>query len=158
MNESGELTVEAFTSRTSPQENQCPICLNQYHNEDCSILTKFNHEMGRECLQTWLSEDNITCPICRQNLLERADFVPEPCRKYFHDLEYVVKRALQLDPEASRYAQEGMLRVCSWEFGAFILQLEDLVIASETAMTRMKLSVGIRDDEKFFSIKHHHDH
>jgi len=55
-------TIIVFTEL---QDNICSICLDDFKNED--ILNKLNcdHMFHKNCLGSWLNDNNISCPLCR---------------------------------------------------------------------------------------------
>lgn len=48
----------------------CVICLESFNTgESCQILPLCNHLFHSYCIKHWL-EDNVTCPVCRNCLIE----------------------------------------------------------------------------------------
>ena len=45
----------------------CSIC---YNTEDTVLIaSQCNHVFHRECIDLWISDDHMMCPVCRRNLL-----------------------------------------------------------------------------------------
>ena len=50
----------------------CPVCLQGYEKED-SLHLYCGHAFHHTCIQRWLiHSDKLTCPICRDSLLDRV--------------------------------------------------------------------------------------
>lgn len=60
--------VSIFNDSAYQQNNDCPICLNKYINNDKLVMTKCKHQFHIRCINIWL-KDNITCPLCRYLLI-----------------------------------------------------------------------------------------
>lgn len=48
-------------------ENECPICLEQYTNNELFYL-ECNHKYHKNCIYDWINKNinsDITCPLCR---------------------------------------------------------------------------------------------
>lgn len=65
------LPIEEFNKYPVHKANQndhnkeCYICLDKYiENEELTTLP-CNHVFHKQCIQTWLCNEHITCPICR---------------------------------------------------------------------------------------------
>ena len=50
---------------TELQDNICSICLDDFKNEEIINKLKCNHIFHRDCLGTWLNDNNDSCPLCR---------------------------------------------------------------------------------------------
>jgi hypothetical protein len=44
---------------------QCSICLENYVDESKVRVLLCKHVYHKDCIDTWLSEHNVTCPLCR---------------------------------------------------------------------------------------------
>lgn len=49
---------------TIDTNEECPIC---FETKDDNIMTECQHIFCKECIQTWMSE-NQTCPLCRETI------------------------------------------------------------------------------------------
>ena len=54
-----------------PQGSDCPICLSEYHSaaDDYPVQLPCQHNVGKQCIQKWLSPDGSGanhCPLCRR--------------------------------------------------------------------------------------------
>lgn len=66
----------------------CSICFVNLNNEktNTTTITSCHHLFHDDCLQSWLSYGNITCPICRCYVFD-DDFV-DFVHMFHYDLEY----------------------------------------------------------------------
>ncbi|KAF8083541.1 hypothetical protein N665_0766s0001 [Sinapis alba] len=56
-------------SITDNQENEtCTVCFGNYHNETYLCSIPCGHTFHFRCISQWL-RTNISCPVCRDNLL-----------------------------------------------------------------------------------------
>ncbi|EOY23826.1 Uncharacterized protein TCM_015599 [Theobroma cacao] len=47
----------------------CAVCLNYIEKSDeIKELSNCSHVFHRECLDTWINKDQVTCPLCRSTL------------------------------------------------------------------------------------------
>ena len=44
----------------------CSICLNEEVEGDKQCITGCNHNFCLDCINRWLNQGNITCPMCRE--------------------------------------------------------------------------------------------
>ncbi|XP_065858970.1 brassinosteroid-responsive RING protein 1-like [Euphorbia lathyris] len=68
-----KLVVKKFSSRIggngADEECICPVCLDSFKNTDeIRDLCNCDHIFHKECLDTWLDQGCITCPLCRSML------------------------------------------------------------------------------------------
>ena len=63
--------LENFPTKTITCHNQClqkcSICINQYQKNDVLRQLKCKHEFHIKCIDNWLLNHSVTCPICRQS-------------------------------------------------------------------------------------------
>lgn len=59
------LKSDGFNNLATEEEDVCPICLEEYIEEDPEILTKCKHHFHLECILEWM-ERSDACPICNQ--------------------------------------------------------------------------------------------
>lgn len=62
---SRESKYECVQTLENPPEEECSICYNDFHDEECGQL-KCNHVFHRRCIQEWLDYSS-NCPLCRLN-------------------------------------------------------------------------------------------
>jgi len=48
--------------------NLCSICLEPFILRDKVIILKCKHGYHEDCIRKWFSENNVTCPLCRENI------------------------------------------------------------------------------------------
>lgn len=48
------------------QDDCCPICLETFLDEDRVKVIKCGHAFHSSCIDSWLSEKNDVCPVCRR--------------------------------------------------------------------------------------------
>lgn len=48
----------------------CSICMEDYTNDKKVVLLKCNHYYHESCIQNWLCNEKVTCPICRKDTRE----------------------------------------------------------------------------------------
>lgn len=58
-------------------ETDCPICITAYNNEDKLIILDCQHYFHFECIEHWLTKENVTCPICRVKVADGVKVVPQ---------------------------------------------------------------------------------
>ncbi|GAB4857406.1 hypothetical protein Ancab_015315 [Ancistrocladus abbreviatus] len=56
------------------EEHDCPICLEEYDEENPEILTKCEHHFHLACILEWM-ERSETCPVCEQEVVINDDAV-----------------------------------------------------------------------------------
>ena len=59
--------------------DECCIC----HCSNIDFITKCNHKMHLNCLNTWLNIKN-TCPLCRTNLNDENEYI-----EYIEYIQYI---------------------------------------------------------------------
>ena len=47
-------------------ENNCSICLDEFKNEDILKKLNCNHIFHKDCLEPWINNNNLNCPLCRR--------------------------------------------------------------------------------------------
>ena len=47
-------------------ENNCSICLEEFKNQDILKKLNCNHIFHKDCLEPWINNNNLNCPLCRQ--------------------------------------------------------------------------------------------
>ncbi|GAV64754.1 zf-RING_2 domain-containing protein [Cephalotus follicularis] len=52
----------------SEEEDACPICLEEYYQENPKLVTKCEHHFHLSCILEWM-ERSDTCPICDQEMI-----------------------------------------------------------------------------------------
>jgi|LakMenEpi03Aug12_release.lakeMendotaPanAssembly.Ray.scaffolds.fasta_scaffold09607_7 RING-finger-containing ubiquitin ligase len=52
------------------KEPLCSICMDDYKEEDKIIILKCNHYYHEKCIENWLCNQKVTCPICRKDTRE----------------------------------------------------------------------------------------
>ncbi|KAF6151568.1 hypothetical protein GIB67_021754 [Kingdonia uniflora] len=50
------------------EEEDCPICLEEYDEENPKIITKYEHYFHLSCILEWM-ERSDTCPVCDQETI-----------------------------------------------------------------------------------------
>ncbi|KAL1556429.1 putative E3 ubiquitin-protein ligase XERICO [Salvia divinorum] len=64
------IEYEEFVRRGGGGEKGCSICLECIEGRDeIRELCNCRHLFHRECLDTWIDEGRVTCPLCRSMLL-----------------------------------------------------------------------------------------
>ena len=48
----------------------CSICMDDYKEEDQIVILKCNHYYHEKCIENWLCNQKVTCPICRKDTRE----------------------------------------------------------------------------------------
>ena len=51
----------------------CSICMEDYTNDKKVVLLKCNHYYHESCIQNWLCNEKVTCPICRKDTREMLE-------------------------------------------------------------------------------------
>lgn len=52
------------------QHSKCTICLEEFDNEDEVRMLFCKHVFHKDCVDKWLIERNVTCPLCRSDTRE----------------------------------------------------------------------------------------
>ncbi|KAM7531505.1 hypothetical protein LguiB_034915 [Lonicera macranthoides] len=67
-------------TQSDDDNNLCTVCLDCIHPAD-EIRELFNcsHVFHRLCLDTWVDEGQVTCPLCRSMLLPPRNIPFRPC-------------------------------------------------------------------------------
>ena len=57
------------------ESRDCPVCQEAFAGSDSNeadtpVMLQCSHIIGRACIQTWISGDHNTCPICRAAIFE----------------------------------------------------------------------------------------
>ncbi|XP_006650290.1 E3 ubiquitin-protein ligase At3g02290-like [Oryza brachyantha] len=70
---SGGLDIaEAQVNDPVDFEDECPICLEEYHYENPKITLQCNHNYHLGCIYEWM-ERSQTCPVCAKVMLFQED-------------------------------------------------------------------------------------
>lgn len=73
-----KLAVDHAKGDYSPE---CPICTHAYESEEggheTAMVTTCNHVFGSACLRKWVVSGGSSCPICREPLGRRIDWIAE---------------------------------------------------------------------------------
>ena len=48
----------------------CSICMDDYNEKEKVVLLKCNHYYHESCIENWLCNQKVTCPICRKDTRE----------------------------------------------------------------------------------------
>ncbi|KAE8733316.1 Detected protein of confused Function [Hibiscus syriacus] len=59
--------IESNKSSTE-EEDTCPICLEEYDEENPKLVTKCEHHFHLSCILEWM-ERSDTCPLCDQEII-----------------------------------------------------------------------------------------
>jgi len=59
----------AWLQKSSPQNNNCPICLDSLEHD--VVLTPCQHYYHYSCIIRWLREKNV-CPICMASIIPQV--------------------------------------------------------------------------------------
>lgn len=60
------------------KEDQCAVCLNAMEAKQLTReLRNCSHVFHKQCLDAWIDNSNVTCPLCRADLLyeNEVDFM-----------------------------------------------------------------------------------
>lgn len=67
----------------------CNICLEVVDKSSNISITICNHVYHTKCLLTWISNNKVGCPVCRQKLIDREMVTdamePEPSTEVYID-------------------------------------------------------------------------
>lgn len=50
----------------------CSICMDNYELDEIIVTLKCNHVYHENCIENWLCNQKVTCPICRKDTRETA--------------------------------------------------------------------------------------
>lgn len=74
-------------------DESCSICLAEFQDEDIvSQLSRCRHVFHTCCIESWLHQDQFTCPLCRSNLLHIPDKPVKQRQIYDHPLSQLRKQ------------------------------------------------------------------
>ncbi|EFP89784.1 uncharacterized protein PGTG_15440 [Puccinia graminis f. sp. tritici CRL 75-36-700-3] len=52
---------------TDPDPARCPICLSEFQSSDLNFWwEECRHQFHNQCIQPWIDNNHLTCPLCRQ--------------------------------------------------------------------------------------------
>jgi hypothetical protein len=54
----------------SDKLTNCSICMDNYELNEKMIILKCNHTYHEKCIENWLCNQKVTCPICRKDTRE----------------------------------------------------------------------------------------
>jgi uncharacterized protein YuzB (UPF0349 family) len=57
----------------SDKLTNCSICMDNYELNEKMIILKCNHTYHEKCIENWLCNQKVTCPICRKDTREMLD-------------------------------------------------------------------------------------
>ncbi|XP_034887911.1 probable E3 ubiquitin-protein ligase RHB1A [Populus alba] len=60
--------VEPLVSATEEEEEDCPICLEEYDLENPKLTTKCEHHFHLSCILEWM-ERSESCPVCDKEMI-----------------------------------------------------------------------------------------
>ena len=60
-------------TRGSDEHVDCAVCLCKIGEREEIRVLRCDHVFHRECLDRWISFNNITCPLCRQSVGPRRE-------------------------------------------------------------------------------------
>jgi len=52
------------------QHSKCTICLEDFNDQDEVRMLFCKHIFHKICVDKWLTENNVTCPVCRSDTRE----------------------------------------------------------------------------------------
>ncbi|GER43879.1 RING/U-box superfamily protein [Striga asiatica] len=86
MNLNGDLSTRACRSDTDDRVgSDCVVCLNQICDGDHVRRLRCGHVFHKDCLDGWLNQINLSCPLCRAPLVS-AERVACERRRVAEDL------------------------------------------------------------------------
>jgi hypothetical protein len=51
-------------------QSECNICMDEYKVKDVIAKLSCNHVFHKDCIQNWLCNERVTCPVCRKDTRE----------------------------------------------------------------------------------------
>jgi hypothetical protein len=57
----------------SDKLTNCSICMDNYKLDEKMVILKCNHTYHENCIENWLCNQKVTCPICRKDTREMLD-------------------------------------------------------------------------------------
>ena len=67
--------VNNFMSREEEEEEECPICLECYKENDPVKILPCKHVFHEECARSWIVNIRGTCPLCKQGIFAKVEDV-----------------------------------------------------------------------------------
>ena len=73
-----KLPLLRFIEMTGPgrPESDCTICLNNFTRGDAIRKLRCGHEFHKDCIDPWLLNNSVRCPICRMDQRGNIDGSP----------------------------------------------------------------------------------
>lgn len=66
-----EYITDAFCSDNNiVKATECTVCLETFKDDDTVIITKCKHLYHKDCINKWLIDYSVKCPICKNNIIE----------------------------------------------------------------------------------------
>jgi len=63
--------TDAFCSDNNiVKATECTVCLETFKDDDTVIITKCKHLYHKDCINKWLVDYSVKCPICKNNIIE----------------------------------------------------------------------------------------
>jgi len=85
-----------YSSETNTHNTNCPITLDEFHEEEpVTLIEHCGHLFRRDAIQNWFQR-NVRCPVCRHDIRELSTTnVPVPVPVPVHDTQSTPQRSQQ---------------------------------------------------------------
>ena len=60
-------------------QQQCNICMENYSDNENLTKLYCNHTFHKDCIENWLCNEHVTCPICRTDIRNDSEFKNKKC-------------------------------------------------------------------------------
>ncbi|KAI4294893.1 hypothetical protein MLD38_040821 [Melastoma candidum] len=68
-----DTSMPSSSSSTAFGCHGCPICLGDYcTGEGVVVLPRCKHMFHKDCIKPWVPEKSLSCPVCREPVVERV--------------------------------------------------------------------------------------
>ena len=75
--EYGDITEVYCNDNNIVKSTDCTICLELFKDTETVIITKCNHLYHKTCIDKWLVDYSVKCPICRNDIIEGTPDIDE---------------------------------------------------------------------------------
>ena len=65
-----ELTEDYCIKNNIIKTTECTFCLDKFNDDDNILVTKCKHIFHKCCIDNWLSNYSVKCPICKNKIVE----------------------------------------------------------------------------------------
>lgn len=69
-------------------DDRCSVCLELYSNNDIAVKLNCNHVFHVDCMNEWIRNNKVSCPLCRIQFKESLDEHERQCHRCIQHLDF----------------------------------------------------------------------